>query len=108
MNRGEIRWYTFPLGYPIADFVQHATHLSVEHPRVVEHYRAGHAAIVSGKSSTEDLRQAMMHYGSLFQELVGSGGSDVAQEIVPKSEVASPPRERVAERIAREEGEARR
>ncbi len=95
-------------GYPIADFEQHATHLSVEHPRVVEHYRAGHAAIASGKASTEDLRQAMMHYDSLFQELVGTGGTDVAQEIVPKSEVAATSRERVAERVAREEGEVRR
>jgi len=32
-------------GYPIADFGKHAEHLSVKHPRVVEHYRAGHAVI---------------------------------------------------------------
>ena len=52
-------------GYPIGDFEKHAADLSVNHPRIVEHYRAGHAAIDSnrdGKSSTEELRQSMLHY----------------------------------------------
>jgi hypothetical protein len=98
-------------GYPMADFERHAAHLSVEHPGVVEHYRAGHAVIdahARGTASTEDLRQAMLHYGSLFQELVGTGGTDVARTIVASSELPTTPRERLADRIAREEGEARR
>ncbi len=77
-------------GYPMADFEKHAEHLSVKHPRVVEHYRAGHAAIDAhgrGAASTEDLRQAMLHYRVLFEDLVGFSGDDVEQPIQPASEV---------------------
>ena len=61
-------------GYPMADFEKYAELLSVKHPRVVDHYRAGHAAIDAqgrGKASTEELRQAMLHYRALFEDLVG-------------------------------------
>jgi len=60
-------------GYPVADFDQQAADLSVHHARVVEHYRAGHAIALSharGRASTEDLRQALIHYRELFKELV--------------------------------------
>lgn len=70
-------------GYPMADWEKHAAHLSVKHPRVVEHYRAGHAVIdehARGKASTEDLRQAMLHYRSLFEELANDG-VDVEREL---------------------------
>jgi len=59
-------------GYPMADFETHAAHLSVKHPRVIEHYRAGHA-LIDKHGSTEDLRQAMLHYRALFDELVNEG-----------------------------------
>jgi hypothetical protein len=61
-------------GYPVGDFEQRAADISVEHPRVVEHYRAGHDIALRharGQASTEDLRQAMIHYRTLFTELVG-------------------------------------
>jgi hypothetical protein len=61
-------------GYPMGDFDQRAADISVEHPRVVEHYRAGHDIALrheQGKASTEDLRQAMIHYRTLFTDLVG-------------------------------------
>ena len=61
-------------GYPVADFEQQAADLSVNHPLVIENYRAGHAIAVrhsEGKASTEDLRQALIHYRKLFDELVG-------------------------------------
>ncbi len=77
-------------GYPVADFDKHAEYLSVKHPRVIEHYRAGHAAIDAhgrGAASTEDLRQAMLHYRMLFEELVGFGGDDVEQPIRSTSDV---------------------
>jgi len=80
-------------GYPMGDFDRHAAHLSVKHPRVVEHYRAGHKIIVGmpGKASTEDLRQAMLHYRALFEELVGKGGStDVARDLPRENEVLPP------------------
>jgi hypothetical protein len=60
-------------GYPISDFDQRAADISVDHPRVVENYRSAHAiALQVGKNgaSTEDLRTAMIHYRSLFGELV--------------------------------------
>ena len=60
-------------GYPMADFDQQAADLSVHHATVVEHYRAGHDLTVrqaKGHASTEDLRQAMIHYRQLFDELV--------------------------------------
>lgn len=61
-------------GYPVGDFEQRAEDVSVHHPRVVEHYRAGHRIAVRharGEASTEDLRQAMIHYRTLFADLVG-------------------------------------
>ncbi len=61
-------------GYPVADFDQRAGDISVDHPKVVEHYRAGHDIAVRhkrGEAGTEDLRQAMIHYRALFDELVG-------------------------------------
>jgi hypothetical protein len=60
-------------GYPVSDFDQRAADISVAHPRVVENYRAAHEiALRVGKdeATTEDLRTAMIHYCSLFEELV--------------------------------------
>jgi hypothetical protein len=60
-------------GYPVSDFDQRAADISVDHPRVVENYRAAHEiALRVGKNgaTTEDLRTAMIHYRSLFEELV--------------------------------------
>lgn len=62
-------------GYPVSDFEQRAGDISVDHPRIVEHYRKGHDIAVRherGQSSTEELRQAMIHYRALFDELVGA------------------------------------
>ena len=82
-------------GYPMGDFDRHAAHLSVKHPRVVEHYRAGHKLITGtpASASTEDLRQAMLHYRALFTELVGTGGADrtdVAQDVPRANEIQAP------------------
>ena len=60
-------------GYPVSDFDQRAADVSVDHPRVVENYRSAHEiALRVGKdaATTEDLRTAMIHYRSLFEELV--------------------------------------
>jgi len=60
-------------GYPVGDFEQRAADISVDHPDVVINYRAGREIAernTSGHATTEDLRQAMMHYRSLFEELV--------------------------------------
>jgi hypothetical protein len=60
-------------GYPVSDFDQRAADISVDHPRVMENYRSAHEiAMRVGKdqATTEDLRTAMIHYRSLFDELV--------------------------------------
>ena len=62
-------------GYPMADFDQLAADLSVDHPVVVQEYRLAHDIAVrdaDGKASTEDLRQAMVHYRALFEELLNN------------------------------------
>ena len=60
-------------GYPVSDFAQRADDISVDHPRVLENYRSAHEiALRVGKdeATTEELRTAMIHYRSLFEELV--------------------------------------
>ena len=60
-------------GYPVAEFDQRAADLSVHHPRVVENYRAARDIALRhrrGEASTEDLRQAMVYYRELFQDLL--------------------------------------
>jgi hypothetical protein len=60
-------------GYPTDDFEQQAADVSVDHPNVVDNYRGAHTVWLSneqGKAETEDLRRAMVHYRSLFEELL--------------------------------------
>ena len=60
-------------GYPMSDFEQRAADISVDHPLVLDNYRAAHQSALRqtrGQASTEDLRQAMIHYRTLFEELV--------------------------------------
>jgi len=60
-------------GYPMGDFDKRAEDISVEHPRVVQNYRAAHAIAQrqsTGQAATEDLRQALVHYRALFDELL--------------------------------------
>jgi hypothetical protein len=60
-------------GYPVSDFDQRAADISVHHPSVLQNYRTAHEIAVrqaQGKANTEDLRQAMIHYRTLFEELV--------------------------------------
>jgi len=60
-------------GYPVEDPARQLEDLSVDHGAVIEHYRAGRAIVVrheQGQASTEDLRQAMVHFRALFEELV--------------------------------------
>jgi hypothetical protein len=61
------------LGYPVDDFETNAILISVEHADVVTKYREGHGVftrMVEGTASTEDLRQAVLSYRALFQELM--------------------------------------
>lgn len=64
-------------GYPIVDFERRSADLSVDHPHVVQNYRSAHDIAIRharGEADTEDLRQAMIHYRELFEELVHEEG----------------------------------
>jgi len=84
-------------GYPMEDFDQRASDVSVDHPHVVEHYHAAHAIAVdsrNGSATTEQLRQGMQHYRALFDELLGgtedepvvrdTGSTDTARAEEPR------------------------
>jgi hypothetical protein len=70
-------------GYPVEDFEQRAADVSVDHPQVAENYRAAHAVFVAneqGLVGTDDLRQAFVHYRSLFAELLDVEGNGRREE----------------------------
>jgi hypothetical protein len=65
-------------GYPMGEFEQRANDISVDHPGVVQSYRSARDIVVrhgNGNATTEDLRQAMVYYHSLFDELLGLNGN---------------------------------
>ena len=60
-------------GYPMGDFDSRAADISVDHPEVVEHYRAAQAVAVRdqrGAANTEEMRMAVVHYRALFDEML--------------------------------------
>jgi hypothetical protein len=92
-------------GYPVDDFEQRAADISVDHPQVVDDYRAAHAIAARNdrsEATTEDLRQALVHYRSLFEELLEDRPADerVAEERQPEERA---PEERPAEERLPEE-----
>jgi hypothetical protein len=77
-------------GYPMSDFEQRTADISVNYPGVVQNYRSARTIVVrhnQGQSTTEDLRQAMVHFRSLFDELL---------ESTPKTEKIGVSHERIA------------
>ena len=69
-------------GYPMRDFDARADLVSVDHPDVVENYRVAHGIherAEQRQASTEDLRNAMIRYRSLFEELLGADGHAAEQ-----------------------------
>lgn len=70
-------------GYPMADFEQRAADISVDHPHVLDEYRAAHNIAerhAVGGVETEDLRQAMVHYRALFDDLLETDSASPEQE----------------------------
>jgi hypothetical protein len=60
-------------GYPMSDFEQRAADISVDHPTVISNYRAAREIAqksASGQATTEELRQALVYYRALFEELL--------------------------------------
>jgi hypothetical protein len=76
-------------GYPVEEeFERRVADVSVDHPTVVENYRAAHGISVRAarnEADTEDLRQALVHFRALFEDLLGSDGgsgdTDEAKEM---------------------------
>jgi hypothetical protein len=76
-------------GYPMGNFEQRAADVSVSYPGVVQNYRSARGIVVrrsKGQASTEDLRQAMVYFRSLFDELLD----------LPKTEKIGVPHERAS------------
>jgi hypothetical protein len=62
-------------GYPTGDYDDQLAHLSVEHARTLDHYRQAHdinERNSRGEATTEQLRQALVHYRALFADLLGT------------------------------------
>ena len=77
-------------GYPLSSFDRQVADLSVDHPRVVQNYRVARDIAIShrrGAASTEDLRQAMVLYREMFEDLLEvtpvSGRSVLEREVTP-------------------------
>ncbi len=70
-------------GYPMGDFEHRAADISVDHPKIVENYRQAHVIAERSRTtgaSTEDMRQAVIHYRALFDELL---------EVAPAAQLAA-------------------
>ena len=66
-------------GYPMADFERRYEDLTVDHGEVARHYRDGHGIALRherGQASTEEMRQAMIHFEALFDDLVNEVAHD--------------------------------
>jgi FtsZ-interacting cell division protein ZipA len=76
-------------GYPVSDFEQRVADVSVDHPVVVQNYRVAHDIAARGQNeevSTEELREAMIHYRALFADLLHDGGVRPAGEAVVRDD----------------------
>jgi hypothetical protein len=84
-------------GYPEGDFEQRTADISVDHPVILERYRAAHEVLLrhaDGQADTEDLRQAMINDHAFFAELLGEdpqiaavAPTDVPVDTSPETEV---------------------
>jgi hypothetical protein len=75
-------------GYPMGDFERRAADISVDHPTVVEHYRAAQAIAARderGEADTEELRKAVVHYRVLFDEMLEV--REAKQEVLPAKQM---------------------
>lgn len=73
-------------GFPTDDVRTSAEMLSVEHSGVLESFRAGHAieqANTTQRANTEQVRQGMLHFRKVFEELVSEQGEAPARAADP-------------------------
>lgn len=81
-------------GYPMGDFEQRAADISVDHPHVVNNYRAARTvahANERGEATTDHLRGAMVHYRSLFEDLLGTQAVPAAPAATAAAAAATQP-----------------
>ena len=86
-------------GYPMRDFEARADLVSVDHPDVVENYRVAHGIHERARqhqASTEDLREALLRYRSLFEELLRADDAD-DRAAVPTGQAVPEPRQPVSD-----------
>jgi hypothetical protein len=84
-------------GYPIGDFEQRVDDISVDHPNVVMNYRAARAIAeehARHPMTTEQMRQAMVHYRALFRELIEGATPAVERGVEPPVGAYREPRDR--------------
>lgn len=96
-------------GYPTHGFEEKVAHLSVEHGRTMDHYRHAHtisARAASKQASTEDLRQAMVHYRALFEELLTPPGGERATGRTPDHQATAPDQQATGRTTDETAGEA--
>ncbi|GHH69192.1 hypothetical protein GCM10017673_19280 [Streptosporangium violaceochromogenes] len=99
-------------GYPTEDFEQRLSDLSVAHGRTLDHYRRAHEIsrrAARKEASTEELRQAMVHYRALFEELLtAADGTTVTNDDDPSPRRPGPAREEATvERAGRRDSQGR-
>jgi hypothetical protein len=69
-------------GYPVDDFDQRAADISVDHPDIVENYRAAHGINTSRQhADTEQQREAFVHYRALFEKLLETSTDQTDSEV---------------------------
>jgi hypothetical protein len=67
-------------GYPVDDFDRRAADISVDHPQIVDNYRAAHGIQMSEQhANTEQQREAFVHYRALFEKLLETDKTDENQ-----------------------------
>lgn len=73
-------------GYPVGDFDQRVEDLSVEHPEAVDSYRRAHEVAErndQGTADTEELRQSLVDYRVLFDDLLVATEPEPSEERRP-------------------------
>ncbi len=79
-------------GFPMADFDRRYEDLTVNYADTARHYRAGHDIVERqhrGDATTEELRQAMKHYETLFDDMVNEISDTVKDR--PVTRAVTPP-----------------
>jgi ABC-type nickel/cobalt efflux system permease component RcnA len=79
-------------GYPMGDFERLAADISVDHPDVVHHYRAAQGIATRcqrGDADTEQMREAVVHYRALFDELLEVAPNPPVTQVAPAGSMAA-------------------